>query len=296
METAKTAVGSFAIGLRQGGGEWQREPGTLVHWAAEQRFGFVDFDKESAAAGLGALRSAGMTAGTADLFARDDYDVVIAPESPRRRAALGRVEQYVERCAAVGASTFFAVTIPAEPQRTRRQNFDALVESFAALVPVLERTSTRVALEGWPGQGAVCCTPETFRAFFEAVRSDRFGINYDPSHLVRMGINSLRFAREFADRVFHVHAKDTLVTEDALYEYGHELPPTFKPPRRWAGATWRYAIPGRGHVPWPEILGMLRDSGYRGTVSVELEDEDFQGSVEAEQRGLILARDFLESC
>ena len=252
----------------------------------------MDFDQANAAAGL----AAGLPVGAVDLFGREDYDVVIAPDSPTRREALVAAEAHVERCAAAGATLFFVVTLPANPRATRRQNFDALVESFAALVPVLERTGTRVALEGWPGPGAVCCTPETFRAFFAAMGSDRYGINYDPSHLVRMGIDSVRFAREFADRVFHVHAKDAALSEGDSYEYGHELPPTFKPARRWSGNAWRYTLPGRGEVAWPEVFQTLHDAGYRGKVSIELEDEDFCGTEAGERRGLILARDFLERC
>lgn len=296
MNLAKTSTAGFSIGFRQGGGEWQRDPAALVRWAAEHRFGSVDFDKENAPNGLRALKQAGLPPGTADLLGWEDYDAVIAADSPGRRHALDAAAAHIERCAAEGGAVFFAVTLPVDARLPRRQNFDHLVESFAALVPVLERTRTRVALEGWPGPGAVCCTPETFRAFFDAIRSDRFGINYDPSHLLRMGIDPLRFVREFAGRVLHVHAKDAAVSDDDLYEYGHEQPPTFKLPRRWAGAAWRYTVPGHGQAPWTEIFRALRDAGYEGQVSVELEDENFYGSAEREQRGLILARDFLGTC
>ena len=33
--------------------------------------------------------------------------------------------------------------------------------------------------------------------------------NFDPSHLIRMGIDPLRFLEEFIDSVYHVHGKDT---------------------------------------------------------------------------------------
>ncbi len=267
-------------------------PGGAGALGGRAAFRFRGFDKANASAGL----PTGRRVGTVDLFAREDDDAVIAPDSPARRSVLLAAEAHIERCAASGATCFFAVTLPVDPGASRRQNFDACVESFAALIPTLERTGTRVAVEGWPGPGAVCCTPETFRAFFDEVDSDRFGINYDPSHLVRMGIDAARFAREFAARVFHVHAKDAAVSADDLYEYGHELPSTFKPARRWAGNAWRYTLPGRGGVAWPEILRTLSDAGYSGKVSIELEDEDFCGSEAGEQRGLIVARDFLEGC
>ena len=66
--------------------------------------------------------------------------------------------------------------------------------------------------------------------------------------------------------------------------------------RAGAGPTWRYAIPGRGAVDWPETLRLLVAAGYRGGLSVELEDADFHGTGADEKRGLILAREFLERC
>ena len=36
----------------------------------------------------------------------------------------------------------------------------------------------------------------------------RFGFNYDPSHLGYQGVDYVRFIREFADRIYHVHMKD----------------------------------------------------------------------------------------
>jgi sugar phosphate isomerase/epimerase len=59
---------------------------------------------------------------------------------------------------------------------------------------------------------------------------------------------------------------------------------------------WRYTIPGHGGSRWPEMLRVLHDAGYAGAVSIELEDENFNGTLEGEKAGLLHARDFLESC
>ena len=221
---------------------------------------------------------------------------MIAPDSAARRELVATTNAHIEACAAAGASAFFTVTVPADKGLPRRQNFNYLVDSYRALVPVLEHTNSRVVIEGWPGPAAVCCTPETYRAFFKAVGSDRFGINYDPSHLLRMGIDPLRFLREFAAQVFHVHAKDTAIYTDDLYEFGHEQPATFTPGHGWGGAVWRYTIPGHGQARWVEIFRVLKETGFAGLVSVELEDENFNGTPEGERRGLVKSREFLEGC
>ena len=221
---------------------------------------------------------------------------MIAPDSAGRRDAIAATGEHIEACAAAGVSVFFTVTLPADKELPRRQNFDYLVESYGALIPALDRANARVVLEGWPGPGALCCTPETYRAFFKEVRSERFGVNYDPSHLLRMGIDPLRFLKEFAGRVYHVHAKDTALSGEDLYEYGHEQPATFFKGHGWGGTAWRYTLPGHGQTDWIETLRLLENTGFDGLVSIELEDENFSGTEAGEQRGLIISRDFLEGC
>ena len=121
------------------------------------------------------------------------------------------------------------------------------------------------------------------------------GVNYDPSHLVRLGVDHVRFLREFAPHVLHVHAKDTLLLPDAAYEYGAYQPAAFAPPHRWGEHAWRYTLPGRGQVRWADVLSTLAGHGYRGGVSVELEDEDYAGSDDREQAGLRESLAFLRS-
>jgi sugar phosphate isomerase/epimerase len=163
-------------------------------------------------------------------------------------------------------------------------------------MPVLVEHGARIVIEGWPGPVALCCTPETYRAFLKEMDSPAAAINYDPSHLLRMGIDPIRFLREFGDRVGHVHGKDTELLSEGLYEFGHEQPPTFARTPAFGGASWRYCIPGHGQVRWGEAFRLLAAAGYRGYVSVELEDGDFNGAETGEKLGLVLARQYLEGC
>jgi sugar phosphate isomerase/epimerase len=43
------------------------------------------------------------------------------------------------------------------------------------------------------------------------------------------------------------------------------------------------------------MLGQLKAAGYDGLVSIELEDDDFNGTEDGEKRGLIAGRSFLEN-
>ena len=52
-------------------------------------------------------------------------------------------------------------------------------------------------------------------------------------------------------------------------------------------------MPGRGEVDWGLFVGALRDVGFDGTISVEHEDDDFEGSGELVERGFLVARETL---
>ncbi len=296
MTPRKTATGGFPIGFRRLGTDWQKSTSTLANWAVRNGFGFVDLGRDDVTADLTVLIRAGLAAGSADLLDWNGYQAMIAPESAERKAVIEATSTHIEACAAAGASIFFTVTIPADKTKPRRENFALMVEAYAALIPALERSGSRVVIEGWPGPSAVCCTPETYRAFFREVHSDRFGVNYDPSHLLRMGVDPKRFLREFVDRVYHVHAKDTALSAEGMYEFGYELPPTWAKPPGWGGGSWRYTIPGHGQSDWAETFRVLDAAGYRGLVSIELEDENFNGTPAGEERGLIQSREYLEGC
>jgi len=126
--------------------------------------------------------------------------------------------------------------------------------------------------------------------------SPAVGVNYDPSHLVRMGIDPMRFLKEFVPRIHHVHAKDTELSPERLYTFGHELPPTFEPRPLFGRNHWRYTIPGHGQTPWIEVFETLDAHGYGGAVSIEMEDRHFHGSEDLEKAGLLHSALFLEGC
>ena len=144
--------------------------------------------------------------------------------------------------------------------------------------------------------GYMCCTPETYRAFFKEVPSPAMGINYDPSHLLRMGIDPHRFLREFVGRVYHVHGKDTEIIDENRYEYGTEQPPTFAKQIPFGAIAWRYTIPGQGVTRWKEVMRTLTENGYQGCVCIELEDANFNGPADEEQFGTLQGARFLEGC
>lgn len=288
---SKTRTGQFTIGFRRGGG-WQNDLEKLIQWAKDNEFGAIDVGRDGPTAGQ-QVKAAGLKVGTVDLAV---WQGMMSPDAGKRKEAVAQNADYVKACAAIGAVNHFIVMLPEKADLPRRENFGYMVESFGELAPTLEQSQAKIAIEGWPGAGALCCTPEGYRAFFKECPSSSMAVNYDPSHLIRMGIDPLRFLREFADRVCHVHGKDTELLSEGLYEYGHEQPPTFGKPVGFGDMSWRYTIPGHGAMRWIEGFKILEAAGYQGCVCIELEDANFNGAEDTEKFGISAAGRFLQSC
>ena len=275
----KTATGSFPLGWRRRNYAWEQDLDGMIAWALENSLEVVDLGQD-ADTGAKTVVDAGLRVGSADLTV---WHEMISPDAGKRRDAVARNAEYLRACAAAGAKTFFIVMLPEDPSRPRAENFAYMVDSYGELTATFEECGAYLAIEGWPGPGALVCTPETYRAFIEQVGSANMGVNYDPSHLVRMGIDPIRFLKEFVSRVFHVHGKDCMIIDENLYQYGNLQESAFAAPFKYGGMNWRYTIPGHGVSDWKIILSLLKEGGYSGCVSIELEDH-YYDDTEAEQK------------
>jgi sugar phosphate isomerase/epimerase len=271
----------------------ERPVAETKEWAMAQGFGCVDLYAQQLAT-VGSWQEAGLPVGTIDLFG-NEWTGMLSADATTRKTTVAAAEKMIRAVAAAGGKTIFVVMLAEDVTLPRKETFGYMVESYGQLRNVLAETGLRMAIEGWPGCNAHCCNPESYRAFLKEMNSPDYGINYDPSHLIRMGIDPLRFIKEFADQVVHIHGKDTLIDTERLYEIGHEQGAVFAEDYKWGGATWRYTIPGKGVASWTEILSEAVAVNYQGYVSIELEDVDFNGTLEGEQRGFIASRDFLKT-
>lgn len=286
---SRTRTGQLGIGFRRYRSQWQDDLGQLIAWAKANDFDCLDV---SGAEAVSQVAAAGLAVGSADL---PDFKAILTPDKARRDEAVAEAIQCIRDCAG-NTKNFFTIMLPEDPTLPRKENFGYMIDAYSQLTGVLEECGARVVVEGWPGPGVLCCTPETVRALFAEIPSPTIGLNYDPSHLMRMGIDPIRFLGEFADRVGHVHGKDTELLGERLYELGHEQPATFAESIRWAGNQWRYAIPGHGQMRWSKGFAILAEAGYDGMVSIEMEDANFNGAEATEKQGLLLSKAYLESC
>jgi sugar phosphate isomerase/epimerase len=98
-------------------------------------------------------------------------------------------------------------------------------------------------------------------------RRPAFGINFDPSHFAHQFLDSATFIEQFADRIYHVHVKDSKKFLNGQRSIlGSHL--NFGDARR----GWDFVSPGHGDVDFESVFRTLNRIGYSGPLSVEWED------------------------
>ncbi|MBG6056342.1 sugar phosphate isomerase/epimerase [Salinibacterium sp. CAN_S4] len=147
---------------------------------------------------------------------------------------------------------------------------DAGYQDFAdrwnPILDVFEHEGVRFALEVHPSE--IAYDYWTSKRTLEAIgHRPGFGFNFDPSHFVWQQLDSVAFVLDFADRIFHVHCKESVTNLDGRNGVlGSHLP--WSNPRR----GWTFVSTGHGSVPWEGLFRALNSIGYSGPTSVEWED------------------------
>lgn len=165
-------------------------------------------------------------------------------------------------------------------------NWPRFLETWKPIVAFAESHNVRIGIENcpmffsrdeWPGGKNLATTPTIWRRMFEQIGSPNLGLNYDPSHMVWQHMDYLKPLRDFADRIFHVHAKDVRIDRERLDQVGIMAHPLeYHTPK----------LPGLGEVNWGQFFSVLSDTGYQGPVCVEVEDRAYEGSLEARKASL----------
>src|SRR5437879_450718 len=139
-------------------------------------------------------------------------------------------------------------------------------ERWNPIIEVFDQEGVKFGLEVHPTEIAYDFV--TTRKALDAM-SNRpgFGINFDPSHFAHQFLDSAAFVTEFADRIYHVHVKDSKRYLDGRRSIlGSHL--QFGDARR----GWDFVSPGHGDVDFESLFRALNRIGYTGPLSIEWED------------------------
>jgi sugar phosphate isomerase/epimerase len=278
------------IGLRLPGACSKLPLNEFAAWCKDAGFDAIDLGSADPVRAK-AVTDAGLSLGTSDL---PGTQKLLSPDSAERADGIAVGTAALEAMAAAGFTRAFCTFFPSDGRQSRKDSLTYWKESFPEVAKAAERFGVRIAVEGWPGpnNSALGVTPEQLRIMLSHVDTPHFGLNYDPSHLVRIGVDYQRFLSEFGARVVHAHGKDTRRDAEGAYLYGN-LGPSVDSVIGWSGGDWRYCIPGEGDVDWTFVCAELQKFGFDsagGIVAIELEDFRYNGTEEGEKRGLVRAR------
>jgi sugar phosphate isomerase/epimerase len=157
-------------------------------------------------------------------------------------------------------------------------------------LPVCQKYDVSMGWENYPTAINFATVPAAWEKVFALISSRHFGMEFDPSHLVRQYIDPYQAVWDIRDRLLAIHLKDTEITQPVLQQVGILG-------KDW----WRYRIPGQGLIDWPRFLTVLLQAGFNGGAAVEHEDRFWDappsdGAAEfpqARKDGFILAHRFL---
>ena len=146
------------------------------------------------------------------------------------------------------------------------------------IIDVFDEQGVRFALEVHPSE--IAYDYWTTRQALDAIgHRPGFGLNVDPSHMVWQDLDPASFLVDFADRVYHVHCKDSKrrLVNGRNGRLSSHLP--WGDPRR----GWDFVSVGRGDVDWEAFFRTVTRIDYPGPLSVEWEDAGMDRLIGAPQ-------------
>lgn len=167
-----------------------------------------------------------------------------------------------------GSSVWHALyAFPPTSQAYIEKGFQDFARRWIPILDAFDKVDVNFALEVHPTEIAFDLASAK-RALQAVGGHKRFGFNYDPSHLGYQGVDYVRFLREFAERIYHVHMKD------AWWGHGDGTVGVFGGHTDFGDARryWDFRSLGHGDINFEEIIVALNDIRYRGPLSVEWED------------------------
>ena len=220
------------------------------------------------------------------------YENNLHPDREERSRINAHLSQCIEAAAALGVPTV-STFVGRDPGLSVADNLKLAKVVFPPLSEHAAELGVKLAIEncpmegwhidGYPGNLAYC--PELWEFLFAEL--DLY-LNYDPSHLLWLGIDPVAVIEPYIDRIPHWQAKDVEIFPERRNRTGH-FGKTIERVNQWDAGWWRYRVPGLGEVDWRRVIDRFYELGYRGPVSVEHEDPVWGGDEDRVIAGLQIA-------
>ena len=266
----------------------------VVDFAAAEGFDAIEIDvrghiqsPEKVAAAVALARSRNLLVSSVAYFGNQ-----LDPDPSKRAELHAATAEFAQAIGEAGVPIF--VIFPGrDDTASDAENYDAFAEHANGLIAATRSSGLIFAIENWPGphDNFVGTTPNGWKELFDRIPDRRFGLEFDPSHLIRIGVDPYKAFEEVQDRVVILHAKDTAIDAAVQQAVGYHG-------KGW----WQYKLPGKGVLDWQQFLGQARAANFDGTLSIEHEDaaygwpgKDIEARREGERQGLAYLRGVIDA-
>jgi sugar phosphate isomerase/epimerase len=218
----------------------------------------------------------------------------IDPDPAKRQQQNNFTVKCIELCGKMGIPAIGGQS-GTDRSKPLQQQVDEIVRVYTEkYFPLAEKHKVKVLWEPYAGGPNIATGPVGWEALFKAFQnSPHVGLQFDPSHLVWQFMDPVQAARDFVDKIYDVHLKDTEILWHVVRRAG--IQPVDN--QRW----WRFRVPGYGSVDWKGFFSVLSEAGYSGAMNIENEDQFYypameQGNfTEQYKRGFRVAHEFLKT-
>ncbi len=163
---------------------------------------------------------------------------------------------------------------------------------FGELAKIAEGEGVKIGFENCDMGGSwqrpawnIAHSPRAWELMFDAVPSEALGLEWEPCHQMGSLIDPLPQLRKWVGKVVHLHGKDATVAHDILETQGTR-----------GGVQWIWhRTPGFGDTSWSDIITILRQHGYKGSIDIEGWHDPIYRD-ELEMTGQVYGLEYLKSC
>ncbi|RXT29968.1 isomerase [Rhizobium leguminosarum] len=264
----------------------------VVDFAASAGFDAIEIDvgghiktPDRVEAAVALVRSRGLFVSSITYFGNQ-----LDADRAKRKALREKTAEFAGAIGQAGVPIF--VIFPGRDDTASDEaNYDDFADFASGLIAQTQPYGLTFAIENWPGpkDNFIGTTPKGWQELFRRIENRRFGLEFDPSHLIRIGVDPYQAMEAVKDRIAILHAKDTAIDRESLQAVGYHG-------KGW----WQYKLPGLGLIDWPRFLHQARGAGFDGTLSIEHEDaaygwpgKDLAARKDGERLGLDYLRNVL---
>ncbi|UOQ45797.1 sugar phosphate isomerase/epimerase [Halobacillus salinarum] len=157
-----------------------------------------------------------------------------------------RTKRVFERAAKLGIPM---VTSGSAGESDNEEKTEASLRAIEELAQAAGDAGIKYALKLHYGQSIY--NTKTAQRLVEEVTQPALGLNFDATHVGRVGDDPVQAIEALQDHIIHTHIRDTFIEQLKI-------------------AAPEYQIAGRGTVPLNEVVNKMVETGYQGATVLEI--------------------------